>query len=114
MMKEMKVGDSVLFYHSNAEPSGVVGLAKVAEAAQPDPTQFDSKSEYFDAKATKQKPRWFCVTVEFEKKFKKTVSLEEIKKNQKLQKMILLHRSRLSVQPVQKNEFDFICQLGGL
>ena len=65
MMNDMQVGDLVLFYHSNAKPPGIAGLATVSKKAEPDPTQFDKKSEYFDPKATKEKPRWFCVKVKF-------------------------------------------------
>jgi predicted RNA-binding protein with PUA-like domain len=113
MMKDMLVGDEVLFYHSNADPSAVAGLAKVTSPAVPDPSQFDKKSEYFDAKATPAKPRWFCVEVGFHKKFAKAVSLDKIKQEGSLQKMILLQHSRLSVQPVTQTEFEHICSLGG-
>ena len=72
MMKDMKVGDKVLFYHSNAFPSGVYGLARVSAPAQADLTALDPKSQYFDSKATPENPRWFCVEVQFEKQLKKT------------------------------------------
>src|SRR5690606_27389126 len=75
MMNDMKVGDEVLFYHSNAEPPGVAGIAQVSSAAVPDPTAFDKKSEYFEPKATKENPRWFCVEVKFVKKFKAVLPL---------------------------------------
>ena len=113
MMKEMSVGDEVLFYHSNAEPSGIAGLAKVSQKAQPDVTQFDKKSETFDPKATKDNPRWHCVELQFVKKFKKFVSLPTIKSSPPLTKMILLQKgSRLSIQPVTSAEFEFIKKLG--
>lgn len=114
MMKEMSIGDLVLFYHSNAKPSSVVGLAEVAKKAQPDPTQFDKTSEYYDAKSKPENPRWHCVSLQFHRKFKRPVSLDEIKSEKSLQKMLLLHRSRLSVQPVKKSEFDSICKMGGI
>jgi predicted RNA-binding protein with PUA-like domain len=114
MTQSMKVGDTVLFYHSNANPSGVVGLAKVHAPAEPDPSQFDKKSEYYDPKATPEKPRWFCITVKFDQKFKKEVALDEIKKTKSLKNMILVNRSRLSVQPVLETEFKTICKMGGL
>jgi predicted RNA-binding protein with PUA-like domain len=114
MMKDMKVGDQVLFYHSNAEPSAVAGVAYVTGPATPDPSQFDQNSEYFDDKATPAKPRWFCVEVAFGEKFKKPVPLDLIKKEKSLQKMILLQHSRLSVQPVSATEFARICKMGGL
>lgn len=114
MMKEMKVGDTVLFYHSNAEPSCVAGLAKVSKAAVPDPSQFDPKSDYYDVKATKEKPRWFCVEVEYDRPLKKCVSLDDIRAKKELNSMVLVQHSRLSVQPVRFEEFKVICQLGGL
>ncbi len=113
MMKDMAVGDEVLFYHSNAEPPGIAGLAKVSSGALPDPTQFDKKSEYFDPKATLKNPRWLCVEVQFVKKFKNLVSLSEVKKMQALDKMLLIQKgSRLSIQPVTATEFELIKKMG--
>ncbi|KYG70069.1 EVE domain-containing protein [Bdellovibrio bacteriovorus] len=115
MSKEMSVGDLVLFYHSNAEPPGVAGIAKVSKAAAADKTQFDKKSEYFDAKATKEKPNWFCVEVEFVAKFKNLVSLSDLRENEKLADMVVLQKgSRLSVQPVDKKHFDIVKKMGGV
>ncbi|WP_415063009.1 EVE domain-containing protein [Bdellovibrio sp.] len=115
MMKDMQVGDAVLFYHSNAEPSGVAGLAKISKIAAPDKTQFDKKSEYFDAKASKEKPIWYCVEVEYVDKFKEVVSLSDLRTNGKLQDMLVLQKgSRLSVQPVDKKHFDIVKKMGGL
>ncbi|MGE4133208.1 MAG: EVE domain-containing protein [Bdellovibrionales bacterium] len=112
MMKEMKVGDTVLFYHSNAEPPGVAGLAKVASPAVPDPTQFDKKSEYFEPRATKEKPVWHCVKVEFVEKFPRLVSLAEIRTERQLAKMLLLRPGqRLSIQPVEEREFKCLRSL---
>lgn len=106
MTQQMSVGDLVLFYHSNAEPSGVAGVARVSAAAAPDPTQFEKKSDYFDAKSTKESPRWFCVEVEFVKKLPGVISLAEIKANPKLAKMEVLRKgNRLSIQPVTAAEF---------
>lgn len=115
MMKEMKVGDGVLFYHSSAEPPGVAGLAKVSKASVPDPSQFDKKSPGFDPKATKEKPIWFCVEVEFVKTFKTFLPLQEIRDESKLKELPLLQKGqRLSVQPVGKAEFDLIKKMGGV
>lgn len=114
MMNDMKVGDTVLFYHSNAEPSGVAGIARVSKAAIPDPSQFDPKSDYYDVKATVEKPRWFCVEVEYDRPLKKSVSLDDIRAKKELNSMVLVQHSRLSVQPVRPEEFKVICQLGGL
>ena len=109
MMNDMKVGDSVLFYHSNAEPPGVAGIAKVVAPAEPDPSQFDKKSDYYDPKATKDKPIWFCVRVEFSEKFPKFVSLEDLRKAKPLKDMLVLKRGqRLSIQPVTDKEFECV------
>ena len=109
MMNDMKVDDVVLFYHSNAEPPGLAGLAKISRLAQPDPSQFNKKSEYYDPSATEQKPRWFCVEVAFVKKFKNLISLEELRSTKPLQSMLVLKKGqRLSIQPVTKAEFDVI------
>ena len=115
MMKDMSVGDLVLFYHSNAEPPGIAGIAKVSSAAQPDKAQFDKKSEYYDAKANKEKPQWFCVEVEYVKKFKDLVPLETLREEKSLSDMLVLKRGqRLSVQPVDKKHFEIVKKLGGM
>ncbi|MGZ3772672.1 MAG: EVE domain-containing protein [Pseudobdellovibrionaceae bacterium] len=115
MMKDMQVGDMVLFYHSNATPPGVAGLAKVSHLAVPDKTQFDKKSEYCDEKASKEKPIWFCVEVEFVEKFKNFVSLNDLRDNDKLNDMLVLQKgSRLSIQPVDKKHFDIVKKMGGV
>lgn len=115
MMKDMQVGDAVLFYHSNATPPGVAGLAVISKSAEPDKLQFDKKSEYFDPKATKEKPIWFCVQVKYDDKFKELVSLQELRDNDKLKEMLVLAKgSRLSIQPVDKKHFDVVKKMGGL
>jgi len=109
LLREMQKGDEVLFYHSNAKEKGVVGLAKVSRTAFPDPTQFDRKSKYFDPKASKEEPRWFCPELHYLKKFKQPYLLEEMRKNTNLRSMVLLKRgSRLSVQPVSDKEYQAI------
>ncbi|MCB0350299.1 MAG: EVE domain-containing protein [Bdellovibrionales bacterium] len=116
MMRDMKVGDLVLFYHSNAKPSGIAGIATISSEARPDASSFDKNSDYYDQKSTPDKPRWFAVDVSFYRTLPSFVSLDQVKKNKKLKKMVLLNNSRLSVQPVTKNEFDLILemsQLGG-
>lgn len=111
-LKAMNVGDLFLFYHSVTDPIGIAGIAKIVKTAYPDPTQFDKNSKYFDPKATKEKPIWFCPEVKFVEKFKNILPLPEIKKYKELQNMPLLQKgSRLSVQPVTENEFTFICDL---
>ncbi len=112
MMNDMKVGDEVLFYHSNAEPSGIAGLAKITKAAVPDPLQFNPKSEYYDKKATKEKPIWYCVQVEYAKSFHHVIALEQLKKEKALAEMLVLKRGqRLSVQPVDETHFNYIKKL---
>jgi predicted RNA-binding protein with PUA-like domain len=106
MMNEMSVGDLVLFYHSNAEPSGIVGLAKVSKKAEPDKTALNKKSEFFDPKASKENPIWFCVQISFVEKFKTLISLEDLRKIPELAQMLVLKKGqRLSVQPVQPQEY---------
>lgn len=117
MMKDMRVGDLVLFYHSNAKPSGVAGLAVITAPARPDASAWDKSSPYFDEKSTSDRPRWYCVEVGYKSDLPAFVSLERIKNEAPLKKMVLLHNSRLSVQPVTEKEFQHICkvaqQMGG-
>lgn len=102
MRDAMRVGDVVFFYHSNATPTGIAGLARVASAVYPDPLQFDKKSEYFEPRATEAKPVWMLVDIAFERKFKSFCSLETLRTDRRLEGMLLLERGqRLSVQPVE-------------
>ncbi len=111
-MKEMRVGDLMLFHHSSVNPAGVVGIGKIVAAAHPDETQFDKKSPYFDPKATKAKPIWYCVDVGFAEKFPRMLTLDELRGVKALKDMVLLERgSRLSVQPVTDKEFAAIVRL---
>ncbi|MBK1881720.1 EVE domain-containing protein [Luteolibacter pohnpeiensis] len=114
MWKDMKPGDLALFYHSNAKPPGVAGVAKVASEAYPDPSQFDEKSEYFDPKATQEKPRWWLVDFEYVGAFKELLPLDSLKNDEVLQEMIVCQRgSRLSITPVEKVHFTRVCKLAG-
>lgn len=108
---EMKVGDLVLFYHSNASPPRVAGVARVVRSGYPDHTALDPENRHYDPKATVEEPRWYMVDVEFVEKFAKSVSLDRIKANPKLSDMLLVNRSRLSVQPVQEKEFQEIVKM---
>ena len=113
MRDEMKKGDLVLYYHSNAKPPGVAGVAKVVQESYPDHTQFDKKSKYFDPKATRETPRWFMVDIKLVKKFKTFLPLDELKTVKALEGMVLLQKgSRLSVQPVTKKQYETILKLG--
>jgi predicted RNA-binding protein with PUA-like domain len=112
MRDQMKVGDEVLFYHSNAKPPGVAGVARVSKKAYPDHFAFDKKNPYFDAKSDPDNPRWFMVDVEFKEAFPEVVSLNEIKATPELGEMTLVKRARLSVQPVTKEAFTLIRKMG--
>jgi predicted RNA-binding protein with PUA-like domain len=101
-----------LFYHSNANPPGVAGIARVCREAYPDPYQWDKQSRYFDEKATKEKPRWFMVDVEFVEKLPEFVPLEAIKAAAGMEDMVVVRRGRLSVQPVARAEFGIVRGLG--
>ena len=114
MRDEMRVGDLVLFYHSNAAPSGIAGLARVAGPARPDPTQFDPKSEYFDATSPKDAPRWMMVDVAFVERFDRVVSLESLKAERALEGILVTRKGmRLSVQPVARAHFARVLALAG-
>lgn len=108
MRDELRVGDRVLFYHSNAEPPAVVGVAEVTREAYPDHTQFDPDDTHFDPKSDPEDPRWIMVDVRFVEKLPREVGLPELKTYPELAGMVLLNRSRLSVQPVTEEEYDFI------
>ncbi|MGW8265029.1 MAG: EVE domain-containing protein [Longimicrobiales bacterium] len=112
MRDEMRVGDGVLFYHSNAKPPGVAGLATVLRSGYPDHFAFDRKSRYHDPKSDRDNPVWFMVDIAFGEAFPEVVTLEEIKRTPALEGMVLLKRSRLSVQPVSKEEFRLIRTMG--
>lgn len=108
-MRNMHVGDEVLFYHSSCEPPGVAGLARVVRTRVIDETQFDPSSKYFDPKATRDKPIWDCVEVEYVQRLPRFVSLHEIRAESSLADMPLLRRGmRLSVQPVTEPQYERI------
>jgi predicted RNA-binding protein with PUA-like domain len=113
LMREMKVGDRVLYYHSNASPPGVVGLARVVKEAYPDPSARDPESHYYDEKATEEDPRWYMVDIEFVERLPQFVPLADLKDAEGLDDMVVTKRSRLSVQPVTPREFDIVCRMGG-
>ena len=111
-MREMKAGDGVLFYHSSCEIPGVAGIAEVAVEAYPDPTQFDKKSDYYDAASKREEPRWSLVDVKYKRKLKRVIPLSELKDRRELDGFALLARgNRLSVLPVTKPQWDFILGL---
>lgn len=111
-MQEMKVGDRVLFYHSNANPPGIAGVAEVVREAYPDHVAFDPSSKYHDPASTPEKPRWFMVDVGFVEKFPRLLPLPELRDDPALEGMELLRKgSRLSVQPVSAEHFEHLLAL---
>jgi len=111
-MRAMKVGDGVLFYHSNANPPAVVGIARVCKEAYPDRFQFDEKSKYFDPRSDPGNPRWDLVDVEFVGKLDHPVTLGDIKEDSNLRDMELVRYGRLSVQSVTRQEFEYVKKMG--
>lgn len=111
-MRAMKVGDLVLFYHSSTKVPAVVGVARVCREAYPDHTAWDPNSPYHDPKSTPDRPRWDMVDVEFVEKLPREVTLAEMREDPKLEGMVLLQRSRLSVQPVSRAHFEHILRRG--
>ena len=111
MRDQMSKGDRAFFYHSSCDVPGIVGIAEVSKAAYPDTTQFDRKSRYYDADATREEPRWFNVDVRFVKKTR-TVGLDELRGNRQLRDMHVLRRgNRLSVMPVTEAEWKAVLSL---
>ena len=113
MRDQMEKGDGVLFYHSSTDPMSVVGYCEVVKEGYPDHTQFDPKNPHFDPKADPKNPPWIMVDIKLAKKFNNPVTLKDIKSNSKLKKMRLVQKgNRLSVMPVEKNEWDEILKMG--
>lgn len=113
MRDEMQVGDEVLFYASNADPSGVTGLARIAKAGYPDATAWKVGHKYYDETSSKDTPTWYMVDIEFVERFPDVVSLDTLKSARGLEKMVVTQKgSRLSVQPVTKTEFEIVTKLG--
>ena len=115
MRDDMKVGDFVLFYHSNCKPPHVAGVARVCREAYPDFTALDTDSNYFDPKSSPDNPRWMMVDIEAVEQLPDTVPLGDMRENPELNGMPLLQRGqRLSVQPVSEPHFETVCGMGGL
>lgn len=105
---QVALGDLVFIYHSSCKEPGIVGIAKVIKTAFPDPSQFDSQSKYYDAKATTDNPRWTSVTLEFVDKLR-IIALSKLKADKQLESMHLVQKgSRLSIQPVTESEWEYI------
>lgn len=110
---EMQVGDGVLFYASNADPSGVTGLATIVRAGYPDAFAWKKGHKYFDPDSKKDAPTWYMVDIGFVERFPGVVPLETLKATKGLEQMMVIKKgSRLSVQPVAKAEYDLVVKLG--
>jgi predicted RNA-binding protein with PUA-like domain len=113
MRDDMQVGDLVLFYASNADPSGVTGLARIARAGYPDPYAWKRGHKYFDAASTRERPVWYSVDLEFVERFPDVVALDTLKQTRGLEQMMVTKKgSRLSVQPVTRAEYAIVVRLG--
>ena len=114
MRDDLKLGDMVLFYHSNTKPPHVAGIARVSREGYPDHTSWDPDSKYYDEKSSPDNPRWIMVDIEAIQEMEK-VSLVDIKANPNLDGMPLVQKGqRLSVQPVSKEQYEEICRMGGI
>jgi len=112
MRDDMRVGDDVFFYHSSCKVPGIVGIARVASESYPDPTQFDPKSRYHDAKSSKDNPRWYLVDIEFVRKLERPIPLTELKAHPGLDGMLVTRKGyRLSIMPVDAEHWDLVLSL---
>jgi predicted RNA-binding protein with PUA-like domain len=110
---DVRVGDGVLFYYSNAEPSGVVGTATVVRAGYPDHTALDPSEEHYDSKSTRENPIWYMVDIKAGERFRNFLALGDLRHAPALEKMELLRKgSRLSVMPVTAAEWKTVCAMG--
>lgn len=113
-LKQAKLGDEVLFYHSNAKPQAIIGVAKVVKEAYPDTSAWDPNDQkHFDSKSTEAKPVWFMVDIGPVRKLPSPVTLEMVKATPALQDMVLVKSSRLSVQPVTDTEWKLVLEMAG-
>ncbi|MBS1718592.1 MAG: EVE domain-containing protein [Armatimonadetes bacterium] len=112
---EMQEGDMAFFHHSNSKPSGIIGTMKIVGQPYPDPTQFDPNSHYYDPKSPRDKPRWVVRDVVFERKFKRIISLDEIRTIPGLEQMGVIRKgNRLSIQKVTPEEWKIILSQPGI
>jgi predicted RNA-binding protein with PUA-like domain len=110
---DMSVGDLILFHHSNADPAGIAGIARICKKAYGDHTALDRKDSHYDPKSTEEEPIWYMVDVEFVSKFPQFVSLDMLKRAKELDGMMVLKRGqRLSVMPVEEKHFRFVEKMG--
>ncbi|MDR3491050.1 MAG: EVE domain-containing protein [Gammaproteobacteria bacterium] len=109
---QIKVRDKIFFYHSNCNPPGIVGIARVVRSGYPDDSALNPESDYYDPKSTPENPRWFMVDVKFEKKFKHIITLDELKNHPELSNMAVTRQgNRLSITPVSAHEWKVILSM---
>ena len=113
MRDDMKVGDRVLFYHSSAKPTAVVGTARIVKEAYPDATAWDPSDKHYDPKSSPGETVWTVVEIQAEERLPNPVTLAAVKANPKLKDMLLIRKGqRLSIQPVTKEEYDEVIAMG--
>ena len=113
MRDEMKIGDGVLFYHSSAKPTAVMGTAQIVKEAYPDHTAWELGAKYYDPKSNPEDPTWLMVDIQADQEFNRPITLQEIKDNPRLQGMMVVKRGvRISIQPVDKTDWDEVVRLG--
>jgi predicted RNA-binding protein with PUA-like domain len=107
----LQLSDPAFFYHSQEKPPAIVGIVRIVRAGYPDPTQFDPSSPYHDPRSDRAAPRWYAVDVRLERELERAVTLPELRGTAGLESMVLLRRSRLSVQPVTAAEWKIVLRL---
>src|SRR5690606_25349062 len=109
---QMQPGDLAFFYHSNCKEPGIVGIMEIVRTGLPDPTQFDPDSDYYDPKSDPANPRWYLVEVRFQRQFRRTITLAELKSHPELAELPTVRKgNRLSVHPVSPAQWEFILGL---
>jgi predicted RNA-binding protein with PUA-like domain len=111
---DFRKGDLAFIYHSSSDVTGIAGIAQVVRTAYPDPTQFDRKSDHYDAGSKREDPRWFVVDVQLKRRLKRVITLDELRAHadDALDGMLLLKRgNRLSITPISDAHWDFILSL---
>ncbi len=112
MRDEMRKGDLILFYHSSCPVPGCAGVAQVVRESYPDPSAFDKNSPYYDPKSSMDAPRWMMVDIQYKSSFNQVISLKRMREEPKLAQMKILQKGcRLSITPITKSEFDYICSM---
>lgn len=114
MRDQMRIGDQVFLYHSNCKVPGIIGIMDVVRESYPDHTAWDPNAHYFDPKSTPENPRWFMVDVKLHRRLNRLISLKELKENPEIAQMLILRKgNRLSITPVQPQEWQAILRMEG-